>query len=188
MTTGHAELLKRLLPPVAYDSQAPNISVELQADGKALDAAKGSADAILAEADPRTTYYLLPDWERELGLPDPCVGPLPTIAQRRDAVATKAHMKGGQSIPFFIGLAASLGYTITITEFKHHTVDSDMDTPLYSEEWRFAWQINASLQTIRDMTVDSGVDEPMRSWGNQILECAMGRFRPSHSTLLFSYT
>lgn len=187
--TGHAELLARLLPPVAYDPQAPNLLVELAADGNALDAARVAAELILTEADPRSTYYLLPDWERELGLPDPCVGPLPTLAQRRDAVAAKLYMLAGQNPQFYIDLAARLGFTITVTEFLDiHTVESSVETPLYDEAWLFAWQVNAPLETIREATVDSSVDEPLRSWGNAMLECAIKRFKPSHTTVIFSYS
>lgn len=64
----HLELLKRSLPPDAYDPDAPNISAELTAEGNALDRAMQSADGLLNEFDPRTTYSLLPDWERVAGV------------------------------------------------------------------------------------------------------------------------
>lgn len=184
----HAELLKRLLPPVAYDPNGPLLSAELEAEGKALDAAQIAAELILTEADPRTTYHLLPDWERELGLPDPCVGPLPTIEQRRAAVVAKVYMKGGQSRPFFIALAAKLGFAITITEFKQYSVMSPVNAPLCGWPWCFTWRVNAPLNTVRHFSVMSGVNEPLSTWGNALLECAITRFKPAHTHVQFAYS
>lgn len=184
----HSELLKRLLPPVVYDPNAPLLAAELDAEGAALDTAQIAAELILAEADPRSTSYLLPGWERVLGLPDPCVGALPTIEQRRDAVVAKVMMKGGQSRPFFIGLAAKLGFTITITEFSQFSVISPVNAPLCGWEWCFTWQVNAPINTVRRWSVLSGVNEPLSTWGNQLLECAIKRFKPAHTYVQFSYS
>lgn len=184
----HAELLKRLLPSVAYDQSAPLISAELQADGNALDTAQIAAELILTESDPRTTSYLLPDWERVLGLPDPCAGQLPTIELRRAAVVTKVWMKGGQSRAFFIALAARLGFVITITEFKQYSVMSPVNAPLCDQPWCFTWRVNAPLNTVRRFSVLSGVNEPLSTWGNALLECAISRFKPAHTIVQFSYS
>ncbi len=184
----HTELLKRLLPPVAYDPNAALISAELQADGNALDTAQIAADLILTEADPRTTSYLLPDWERVLGLPDPCAGQLPTIELRRAAVVTKITLRGGQSRAFFIALAARLGFTITITEFNQYSVMSPVNAPLCGWPWCFTWRVNAALNTVRRLSVISGVNEPLSMWGNTLLECAISRFKPAHTVVQFSYS
>lgn len=184
----HAELLKRLLPPVAYDPNASLLSAEIVAEGNALDAAQVAAELILTEADPRTTYQLLPDWERVLGLPDPCVGALPTIEQRRSAVMAKVVMRGGQSRAFFISLAAKLGFVISITEFTPWTVMSAVSAPLCGWEWCLAWRVNAPLNTVRHFSVMSGVNEPLVTWGNDLLECAITRFKPAHTYVQFAYS
>lgn len=184
----HAELLKRLLPPVAYDPNAPLLSAELETEGRALDAAQIAAELILTEADPRSIYQLLADWERVLGLPDPCVGQLPTIEQRRAAVVSKVTMKGGQSRAFFVALAAKLGFTITITEFKQYSVMSPVNTPLCGWQWCFTWRVNAPINTVRNFSVMSGVNEPLSSWGNALLECAITRFKPAHTHVQFAYS
>lgn len=71
----HADLLKRLLPLVSINPNGPAIGAELLAEGHALDAAQWSGDAMLDEADPRTTAAMLADWERVYGLPDPFLPP-----------------------------------------------------------------------------------------------------------------
>jgi uncharacterized protein YmfQ (DUF2313 family) len=63
------------------------------------------------EAFPPTSSGLLPDWERVLGLPEPCFPVAQTLAERRIAVREKlARRPGGQSRAYFIGLAERLGY------------------------------------------------------------------------------
>ena len=146
------------------------------------------ADDLLDEADPRTTYEMLTDWERVLGLPDACAGQLATLQERIAAVVGKLTTQGGQTPAYYIAVAASLGYTVTITEFHPHTVDDDVDYPLYGTDWAHAWQVNAALNTVRELTVDDDVDMPLAVWGNQLLECAIRRNKPAHSIVLFAYT
>ena len=61
---------------------------------------------------------LLPDWERNWGLPDPCYTAPLTIAERQLALVMRMTMLGAQSRAFFIEVAAQIGYTITITEYR----------------------------------------------------------------------
>jgi uncharacterized protein YmfQ (DUF2313 family) len=184
----HAELLKRLLPPIAYDVNAPLISAELKAEGDVLDTAQIAADLILSEADPRTTYHLLSDWERVLGLPDTCAGQQSTIELRRAAVVSKVTMKGGQSRAFFIALAAKLGFVVTIDEFKQYSVMSPVNSPLYGWPWCFTWRVNVPLNNVRHFSVMSGVNESLSTWGNTLLECALNRFKPAHTIVQFAYS
>lgn len=148
----------------------------------------GRSGTLLNEADPRYTAEMLSDWERCLGLPDTCTGPLSTVAERRAAVVARLTGIGGQSPAYYIALAASLGYSITVTEFRPHTVDHDVDSPIYGTDWAHAWQVNAALNTVRELTVDDDVDMPLAAWGNQLLECAINRTKPAHSIVLFAYT
>ena len=84
-----------------------------------------AADLLEIESDPRTTVELLPDWERAFGLPDPCYEAPQTIGQRQLALVMRMTMLGAQSREFFIGVAALLGYTITITEYRVFVVGLD---------------------------------------------------------------
>lgn len=77
-----------------------------------------AADLLERESDPRYTLELLPDWERNWGLPDPCYKEPLTIAERQLALIMRMTMQGSQSREFFIGVAAQIGYTITITEYR----------------------------------------------------------------------
>ena len=84
-----------------------------------------AADLLERESDPRTTFELLPDWERNFGLPDPCITEPQTLSQRQLALVMRMTMQGGASRQFFIDVAAMLGYTITITEYRTFVVGID---------------------------------------------------------------
>lgn len=151
----------------------------------------GRAAELVEEADPRTTAELLADWERVVGLPDACVAALAgtqTTAQRRAALVGKLTTIGGQSAAYYIALAASLGYTITVTEFTLHDVEDDVEHPLTGPPWQFAWQVNAALDTVGQLAVTDTVEDPLAWWGNELLECVINRLKPAHTHVLFAYT
>jgi uncharacterized protein YmfQ (DUF2313 family) len=100
----------------------------------------GRARAARDEADPRAADELLADWERVAGLPDPCLGPAPTVAQRRARLVQQLTAARGQSPAFFVGLAAALGRAATVTEFREHDCEQTCEAPAHDTAWRFAWR------------------------------------------------
>lgn len=132
---------------------------------------------------------LLPEWEKSLGLPDPCTGPLPTVQQRIMAVCAKFTARGGQSKEYFIDVAAALGIPITIDEFAPFRVGVDRTShALYGAAWSHTWRINAPLAQITYFrTGVSTASEPLRWWSNKLLECVMAAIKPAHTILIFSY-
>jgi len=148
------------------------------------------AEVLLDEADPQTTTELLPDWEAAHGLPDPCTGPLDTLQQRRAAVLAKLTSQGGQSLPFYIQLAKALGYTVTITEFHGvlYAGRGAAGDPVASADNPHLWRINAPAETAQPFCAGSGTaGEALSSWGKELLECAITRLKPAHTTVLFGY-
>lgn len=137
--------------------------------------------ALTDELDPRTAIELFPEWETFAGLPDPCVGELDTLAQRRAAVLARLTATGGQSRQYFIDLAAVLGFTITISEY-------DGINPALTTQ--FHWQVNAALNgDIGEFDMNSDVNTPLRYWGkNELLECMINRLKLAHTIVVFSYT
>lgn len=185
--------LQALLPPGPAwpkddDATLTRLLAALSAELARVD---GRAQQLIEEADPRTVAELFVDLERVAGLPDSCAqafGGDQTVSQRRAALLGRLTTLGGQSPAYFIGLAAALGYVITITEFHAHTVNDDVEYPIYGPAWNFAWQVNAALNTVTEITVDSTVDDPLAAWGNALLECVINRLKPVHTAVLFSYT
>ena len=144
---------------------------------------------MLKESYPLTSSELLPDWERITGLPGECQEAPETLQFRREAVDQKLASTGGQSKQFYIDLAAKIGFEVTITEYQPFKVGRNtMGQPLNGDDWAYAWQVNAPEETIRDFkTGNSAVGEPLRIWGNEILECVIGQVKPAHTYVLFAY-
>jgi uncharacterized protein YmfQ (DUF2313 family) len=84
-----------------------------------------AADLLEIESDPRSTVELLPDWERNWGLPDPCYTAPQTIAARQQALVARMTLLGSQSRQFYIDFAKQLGYDITISEYRPFMVGID---------------------------------------------------------------
>jgi uncharacterized protein YmfQ (DUF2313 family) len=94
-----------------------------------------AADLLERESDPRLTIELLPDWERNWGLPDPCYTAPQTIDERQLALVMRMTMQGAQSRAFFIDVAAMIGYHITISEYRVWVVGLDRcgDSRVYGD-------------------------------------------------------
>lgn len=144
---------------------------------------------LIDEYFPGTTAELFGEWETEYGLPDPCVTEAQSLVQRRAALVAKVSRLGGQTPQFYIDLAAALGYTITITEFNPFYAGAGAaGHALYGDEWQHAWQVNAPETTVTDFIVNqSTAGDPLRSWGNELLECVLRLFAPAHTYVIFAY-
>ncbi|PTQ68133.1 YmfQ family protein [Pseudomonas sp. GV071] len=187
--TSVADQLRLLLPPVAYDPNAPRLSAVIQAEANALSTAENRSDAVYQTLFPDTGEGLS-DWERVLALPDPClVGETQTIRQRVHAVVSKWQGNGGQSRAFFIALAEALGYQISITVFKPALAGlARAGDPVNGGDWNFAWRVNAPAVTItRAVAGLTGAGDPLAVWGNKSLECRLSQMKPAESIVIFGY-
>jgi uncharacterized protein YmfQ (DUF2313 family) len=183
--------LQALLPPGAAWPREDSATLTQTLWALAAEFARvdGRAATLRDEADPLTTFELLIDWERAFGLPAPCMdGVSQTLQQRRNALVAQVTGIGDQSRQYFIDLAASAGFSISITEFEPWNVGMAVNLPIYGTLWRFAWQVNAPETTVEQFTVLSGVGEALQSWGNELLECLISRLKPAHTTVLFAYS
>jgi uncharacterized protein YmfQ (DUF2313 family) len=173
-----------------------------------------AADLLERESDPRLTLELLPDWERNWGLPDPCFKQAQTIDQRHALLILKMTLLGAQSREFFIGIAAWLGYTITISEFAPFMAGVSQagdtrgminwnDTPgqhpeipdfrwyIGPPEMRFYWVvhvINAPLTWFRSGAGQAGVDPHLRIGYAYDLECLLNRWKPAQTMIVYDYS
>lgn len=149
------------------------------------------ATVIDQELNPATTTALLPDWEAEFGLPDPCNPDIGTVEERRAALLARITDEGNLSRQKYIDLAAALGFEVTITEFTRSsgigTCIGPCTEPVLGTSWRFAWQVNAPAETVTDLTCIGDCRSPLRSWGNAPLECLIRRHNRPSRFVLFSY-
>lgn len=187
----YARQLKALLPQgVAWDmGDGSWLSRFMLAVAGEMARVDGRAGDLLREMDPAATVEMLSDWERVLGLPDACVPAEQTLQARRAAVVAKYTALGGQSRAYFIGLAAALGYEVTITEFRPFRAGhSSAGDALTNGDWAHTWQVNGPTVTVREFRAgQSAAGEPLRDWGNEELECAIAQRKPAHTLLQFAY-
>lgn len=147
-------------------------------------------NSLIASIFPCSTVELLPEWEATLGLPDPCIGVLPTTQERTAAVCAKFTARGGQSVEYYIHLAASLGYQIEIVQFRPFEASiSSVGEPLYDEAWAYAWRIIAQTDTAITYfrASESTVQEPLADWGHNTLECIIEANAPAHTIPIYGY-
>lgn len=172
-----------------------------------VDARAGDA---LLEADPRTTTELLPDWERNYGLPGPCTGLAESAVGRRGALWGRVTAQGGQTPAYIIEVALALGYTISIEEHFRFQVGRGRvgpggtstvpgsswtyprgrlwgDVPP-TENWVYNFTVHAPEQTAFYFRVsESVVGDRLVDWGNEILECGVREIKPAHTRVQFKY-
>lgn len=192
VTVAHyRQQLVRLLPQgPAWPQEDGDLAVRLlEALAKTYLGVHNGADQMPEEADPRTTTLLLDDWEQTFGLPDPCLTPPVTIADRRARLAQKVSWTGGQSRAFFIGLLETLGYPgCTITEFRPFRANSKCNAALNQGGWRYAWRVNVPVAAnVRVMKANSRCNEPLASWGDPGLQCLLAQYKPAQTILYISY-
>ncbi|WP_286799881.1 YmfQ family protein [Pseudomonas sp. UBA4034] len=184
-----ADQLRLLLPPVSYDGSAPYLSATIEAEASAMNMAEAQASIVYNAMFPDSGEGLA-DWERVLALPDPClVGQPQTIGQRVQSVVSKLQGRAGQSRSFFIALAKTMGYDITITTFRPARAGmARAGDPLNGGDWNFTWRVNAPAVTANYARVGvTGAGDPLSVWGNKALECRLGQMKPAESILLFGY-
>jgi uncharacterized protein YmfQ (DUF2313 family) len=160
-----------------------------------------AADLLERESDPRTTLDLLPDWERNWGLPDACFPATNTIEGRRAILLLKMTMLGAQSRAFFISIAVWLGYSITIEEYAPFMagVSSVGDTAWLGDgihprwqigppEMRFYWTVHvagSNLVWFRCGSGQAGVDHHLELSEPLDLECLFRRWKPAQTDIIF---
>lgn len=167
----------------------------LHAEADELARLDGRASDLFEEVDPRTTLELLGDWERVAGLPDACTPAPDSIAERRAALVARLTGQGGQTPAYFIELAASIGYAITIDEFRPFVAGSNAGDDVYGEDWAHAWRVNVlppAIDTGEGFTVTylsagGNAGDYLAGYGSLDLECIINRARPAHSIVLFAY-
>lgn len=185
--------LQSLLPPGRAFTRDPDsvLSKVLTAVASMFLHAQLKFEALLDEADPRRATTMLPDWERMLGLPDHCTPAGQQLVDRQRAAYQRLTEEGGQSRPYFIGLAEKLGEPgVTITNFRRMTCNSNCNDGLYSLADRFAWRINIPRPAlnVRLANCNSHCNAALQEYAPSLIECAINERKPAESSVLFAYT
>lgn len=148
-------------------------------------------DQLFLEADPRTAAEMIGDWERVLGLPDPCSAAATSLSAREVLAWRKLAFQAGQTKAFYIALAATLGFTVEIHEFDPavDAYDGALTALITDGRWRFVWRVDVldivDFSVFRAGTGRAG--DYLREGGAIDLECVIKAARPAHTRVIFTY-
>lgn len=183
----YRDLLASLLPLVAYRPEQKVLNAELTAEGNAFSRVSMSADDISGAVTPLFSDGLLDDWERVLDLTP---GDDDSWQQRLEAVLIKLAETGGLSRAYFIKLAATAGYTITIDEFEPFRAGvSRAGDTLYVPEIIYVWAVNVS-SSVSVYYFRAGASLPgerLSTFGDKVLESIFENLKPAHTYCYFTY-
>ncbi|MCX5497335.1 DUF2313 domain-containing protein [Kaistia dalseonensis] len=188
--TVHREMLS-LLPPgwVWPRDEGSLFAALLKPAATLLAEVEATAEAMLDEVDPRTAVLCLPDFERVLG-PDPCGRDPSTlrIAARQELAHQRWTARGGQSIAYFVGMAAKRGVTITIEE-AHTSQADEMEAgdEIVNSPEEFVWRVLLTLTSPVEFEADSEAGELLYDFELSDIECDIRRAAPAHTDVVFAY-
>lgn len=149
------------------------------------------AQHLLLESDPRTTTQLISEWEEFLGLPDDCSGLAVTLADRRNQVVSKLLLRGPQNKAFYVQIAQTLGYDISVDDIEEFDVlragfrAGDRARGL---DWAHAFALNIPEFTTRVARAGSMLaGDRLVEFGDDLLECLITAQKPAHAEVIFQY-
>jgi uncharacterized protein YmfQ (DUF2313 family) len=174
----------------------------------------GRISALALELFPDTCDEMLMDWERVAGLPDACIGQLPSTDLRRSALVRKLTLQRGQSRAYFIALAeylldesnvCSIDELYAPARIGGHVGDAiqgqrpaafarcginRIGDPLFvpATGWIYAWRLNSPLRSFWLARVgEARIGDPLRLFGSRLLECVITQEKPAHTIVRFGY-
>lgn len=186
----YLELLKLLLPHGCYtDSGGSSTDKDLSVHAGEIETCQTNADALFTEIFPETSYALLADWENTYGIVfDIDI----SYGTRIDNLLTKISAIGGESLSYFISLAAGLGYTISIDEFVPFMAGwNEAGDKLYKDEIVYCWQVNAAGISGKSQYFESGIScagDSLNYFSEAFLEKLFQKLKPAHTACIFNYT
>lgn len=187
--------LKGLFPRGRLWSFVPDGVLDSLCEGIAAELARidERAATLIEEADPRTTFELLDDWERLTGLPGECGLLATTTAERRAQIVSKLISAGPQSVSFFIQIAASVGYDLSEEDFQEFFPfvaggSGAGDEVSSSDEWAHTFLIRVDAVNIRPFLAgQNGAGDRLLEFGDDLFECVINDSKQAHTKILFSY-
>jgi len=149
-----------------------------------------NSQRLIDESNPLQMVYMLAELERFAQLPDDCIGAGSTLVARQNILHSKLVLIGGADAQYFIDLAASFGYQITIDDnapYQSGVMFNGVELTL--NDWQYVWIVNGPSSVTNYFTVLSGVNQRLTNWDTDYpaFECLIRRNSPAHTVVLFSY-
>ncbi|HGM5579296.1 TPA: YmfQ family protein [Pseudomonas putida] len=188
----HAQLRALLPPGPAWELEFnPEVDQLLQVAADLLAREDVRAADLLAEAEPGTVRELVPDWERVMNLPDPCMGESPKFEDRQLAVRRRLVEVGGQSPQYFVELAIGQGYPhARVIEHRAPRFGRSRFGSANFGTWavQFIWTLDTGPR--RRLGRRFGAAYFGETFGGNpsgALECALRRAAPAHALEFIKY-
>lgn len=196
----YRQQLFALLPPgIVWKTDLDSTLQRLLA-GQAREFARVDQRAVelLAEADPRQALYTFEEWEASYGLPSACAPANQSMADRKAALIGRIVGRGGMTAQDYLDLAEGLGYAgAQVLEFREATVEVDTPTghtgavigdDMNDAPWDLTWRVLIPSGVIRQSVIDEAViGDPLRTWGDELIECSLRHAAPSWLILQIGY-
>ncbi|USR40785.1 DUF2313 domain-containing protein [Ectopseudomonas hydrolytica] len=196
----YRQQLFALLPPGIVWNADPTSMLQRLLAGQAREFARidERAQALLIEADPRQALYTFEDWEASYGLPSACAPAVQSMADRKAALIGRIVGRGGMTIQDYLDLAEGLGYAgAQVMEFREATVEVDTPTghtgavigdDMNGADWDLTWRVLLPNGVVRESVIGEAViGDPLRSWGDELIECSLRHAAPSWLILQVGY-
>lgn len=151
------------------------------------------SEDLLRESDPRTTVELLDEWQAHVGLPGACGNLATTDDEIRAQIVAKLIQSGPQNKAFFVNLARSLGYDITVNDiydfmpFRAETGRAE-EYLAEHEDWIYTFLIKVNTVNLRYFRAETHrAEDRLSEYGDEVLECLVNEQKPAHTIALFEY-
>lgn len=186
-----ADLLSLLPPGRAWlRSAAANLVKTLRPLAAAIARLEAVVATLRTEINPATANDMLADFEQVLG-PDPCGldDASGAIGVRRLQAWRRWTRKGGASVAYFVALAAAYGVTITVETCWPTEAGDECGAELVNSPEQFVWVVNLPLIWVIDAECGATVcGDYLGELGLSPVECLIRRYKPAHTTVVFSYS
>lgn len=185
----YAELLSTLLPPKSYTASEKEMSLSLAVEGNELDRVFSQCKHVAGALDPFKDTAWMHDWERVYGLPIPCFNKEMLYQERIQLLVLAFQERSGFSRDWLIRIALLVGYPITIREYQPFRAGGKVGDKVTNTDWLYAFTVYTEGTISKRFRAScSKPGEQLRTWGNELLECLIHRYKPAHTAVFFAYT
>lgn len=193
-SSDYTQQLQQLLPAgPAWDKDLYPLPHDvIQSFARALSSVDKRNNDLLSEMFPATIRELLVDWERVMGLPDPCLGEAGSSSERIASVIRRFSEVGRQDAAYFVDIARRFGYPDAwVEEWRAPRFGRMRFGQARFGGWnnQFIWVMHMETRLPGSTRFGAArFGERFGSNPNDIVECVIRRYAPAHTQVYFDYS